>query len=166
MISSRAVLISSSLRQSRPACRPGSPFCSAPRSISPLGSPCLGSFLVLSFRPVHLVISSCSRVISIAIPSGLAPIHGGEGSDNGRWQRAVFFFSCAVFLSSLSFASSLGSPRRGVGSFPFPTVAASAWVPHHLIRSVHLIRPHCPIISSHHGTEALVPLSFKQATTA
>lgn len=71
------------------------------------------------------------------------------------------FFSCAVFLSSLSFASSLGSPRRGVGSFPFPTVAASAWVPHHLIRSVHLIRPHCPIISSHHGTEALVSVVFQ-----
>lgn len=120
MISSRAVLISSSLRQSRPACRPGSPFCSAPRSISPLGSPCLGSFLVLSFRPVHLVISSCSRVISIAIPSGLAPIHGGEGSDNGRWQRAVFFFLVRRFpqLVVIRLVIRLSSSGRRIVSVP------------------------------------------------
>lgn len=153
MISSRAVLISSSLRPSRPACHPG---LSSRFVVSPgLPVPRLVSRSIVPLGPSrHLVLLSCHFY---RYPVGFCP--NSWRRRERQWEVAacgLFFFSCAVFLSSLSFASSLGSPRRGVGSFPFPTVAASAWVPHHLIRSVHLIRPHCPIISSHHGTEALV----------
>lgn len=140
MISSRAVLISSSLRQSRPACRPGSPFCSAPRSISPLGSPCLGSFLVLSFRPVHIVISS-SRLALLpflsssrrGLPHSWRRIGGGDGRQR-RWRRG--FSLRAVFLSSLSFALSSGSHHRGDLDER----------DHFIISSVRLISliPHCP----------------------
>ena len=148
MISSRAVLISSSLRPSRPACHPGlsSRFVVSPgfpvprlvsRSIVPPGS----------YR--HLVISSCSRVISIAIPSGLAPIHGGEGSDNGRWRRAVFFlvrrFPQLVVIRLVIRLSSSGRrivsvPHRGglgVGSSSSHPLGSShsSPLPNHLISS-------------------------------
>lgn len=115
------------------------------------------------YRSARSISSSRLALVSFLSLSRLvlSQFMAAKGATMGGGGVRSFFFSCAVFLSSLSFASSLGSPRRGVGSFPFPTVAASAWVPHHLIRSVHLIRPHCPIISSHHGTEALVSVVFQ-----
>lgn len=78
LVSSRAVLISSSLRLS-PRLPPRSV---APRLVVSFGSPfhpppaqLVVSRLVpvLSVRPVHLVISSCSLAVFIVIPSVLAP---------------------------------------------------------------------------------------------
>ena len=151
----------------RPACRPGSPFRSAPRSISPLGLSCLGSFLFYRFirfssRP--LVILSCSLAVFIAIPSGLAPIHGGEGS---RQREAAV---CGLFFSRAPFSPAhYHSPRHQVliigGGRPI------------VVGSTGRSRQ-CPLIISS-GSSHSSPLShliterrrwclsyFKQATTA
>ena len=115
MFSSRAVLISSSLLLA-PLAVPVRRFARLPASSSPRSAyRCLGSSRSIAppglSRPSsyrHLILLACR--FSIAILSGLIPIHGGGWRTMGTVSDGLFFFSCAVFLSSLSFAPSSGSP--------------------------------------------------------
>lgn len=69
------------------------------------------------------------------------------------------FFSCAVFTSSLSFAHIIGFSSSGRRIVPFPAVASSSGVPHHLIR---LISPVSLPPLAHHGGGGACHLSSKQ----
>lgn len=110
--------------------------------------------------------SSCHPVRSLLFyhrPIGAYPIHGsgsaakGVGSGDGAG-----LFLCAVFLSSLSFAMSSGSPRRGRrlivfvqrrgGLDGFLTISSGS--------SISLAQSP----QSHHGWRRVSVILFKQAT--
>lgn len=138
-------------------------FRSAPQSLAPPGSPVprpvLRPVATPRFSSRHLVISSSHPVISFAYRFlssyriGLVPFTAAK---RRRWWRATGteaggFFSCAVFLSSLSFAPSSGSPHRGRRPIVVvSTVVVSTTAPHHLIRFISLI-PHCRRLITERG---------------
>ena len=105
-------------------------------------------FVRFSSRP--LVISSCSLVVSIAIPSGLAPIHDGEGSRQLEVAACGLFFSLVRrFPQLIIIRPVIGSSSTGRLIAPSPPWGLGVGSSRHLIRSVHLTRrPNCPISPS------------------
>lgn len=159
MISSRAVLISSSLRPSRPACRPGlssrlvvSPGLSVPslrstcrvsaRSCS-IGS----SRLISSSR--YLVLLSCRVYRYLGLPHPWRRREQANGDASGAFLYAPF--SSAHYRSSCHLVLIIGAASTDV-------IISSS---HHLIRPARLTRPHCPI-SSRSGGVGVCHLSSKQ----
>ena len=105
-----------------------------PVPIAPLGSPVA--------RPVPRPIAHSARVVSsfhrhvlsfglsffyhhpVVIPSWLVLFTAAGASNRrgqrGRWRGGLFFFSCAVFVSSLSFAHIIGFSSSGASDRPVP----------------------------------------------
>lgn len=158
-----AVLISSSLRPSRSACHPGSPFCSAPRSVSPLGLSCLGSFPFYRFvrfssRPLgRLILFSC-RFYRYHV--GACPIHDGEGSRQ-RDVAACGLFSLVHRFPQLIIIRPvirLFQSRWRLIVPPPPCEPRRLFL---IISSARLVSLVPIATSSHHGAEALVSVVFQ-----
>lgn len=134
-----------------PACR----FARAPRSSARFSFYRSARFISSSR---HLVLLSCRFYRHPVVD---CPIHGGEGSGNGRWQRAVFFsrapFPPAHYHSPrhqalpIGIASDRPVPAVGLG------IGSSSSHPLGLSHS----SPHCPI-SSRSGGVGVCRLSSKQ----
>lgn len=168
MISSRAVLISSSLRPSRPACHPGlsSRFVVSPGL--PVPSPrsacrvsarsCSIGSSGSSGSSRHLILLSCRFY---RYPVGACPIHGGGlaagmvGNGDGGGAFLYAPFSSAHYRSHCHRVLIIGAVSTD-------GIVSSS---HHLIiSSVRLISlvPRCPIISSRSGGVGACHLSSKQ----
>ena len=145
-----------------PVCRLGSPFCSAPRSISPLGLVVSRLVPVLSVRPVlvsssrHLILLSCRFY---RYPVGACPNswRRREQATGGGGVRSFFFsrapFSPAHYHSPRHQVLIIGGASDRCGLDGTVSTVSS----HHLIRIVSLV----PIVPSHHGAEALVSVVFQ-----
>lgn len=140
-----------------PACR----FARAPRSSARFSFYRSARFISSSR---HLVLLSCRFYRHPVVD---CPIHGGEGSGNGRWQRAVFFsrapFPPAHYHSPrhqalpIGIASDRPVPAVGLG------IGSSSSHPLGLSHSFSLV-PSLPHLITERRRWCLS--SFKQATTA
>lgn len=165
MISSCVVPISSSASSAAPLVRPvlsflfGSPVLSSRSAFraSACSPPCR------SLRPARLVLSSSCRLVrlslSIIILSWLVPFTAAGASNEDGGVAVSFFFSCAVFVSSLSFAHIIGFSSSGASDRPVPRRGGFV-VSSPSSHPAHLTRPHCPRV--HHGGGGVCHLSSKQ----
>lgn len=164
MISSRTVLISSSLRLSPRSVAPGLSFARAPRAAARFSFYRSARFISSSR---HLILLSC-RFYRYTV--GACHIHGeglaAAGQATGAAACGLFFslvhrFPQLIIIRPVIRVSSSGR-RLIVPSPPW----GSALVPHHLIRSAHLTRPQLPHLTMEREAAWKRSPSFKQATTA
>lgn len=141
------------------------PVC-RPRLVVSLGSPCVCSFLVLSLRSFHLVISP-SRLALLPFLSSSRRCLPHSWRRIGSWGRQLVWrrdFLYAPFSSA-----HYRSPRHQVLIIGGGGGARSLWVRRGgldgALSSSHparLTRPHCHIISSRSGGVGVCRLSSKQ----